>query len=321
MIAFFTFLTAALIVTLGARLANQSSSERSSSLFPLFVVAILMAAAGGWAADTVLRLDEPLSATQTITQAVGSHMMPSTGFRRNIPPDGYLFLIAAALCFLAAIRMRLNLPAWIADVLVVWASLVALVILGLMRMRYSESPPNGPFFGLTATYFWLTLFFMWLITRLTTALNRVPQASGGYFGSRRVAHFAILAAIGRAIFLFSFCRWSRHRGRRVGNGAHRVQECQVRFRLARRSDDQLSLGANCRFWIASFDCANRAGSLAADFSFAVGGCVVLSCAAAPRWSQTAFARRIAGARHFAHENRFVLQRRRCLVGATGLFNF
>ena len=170
-------------------------------MFPLFVVAILMAAAGGWAADTVLRLDEPLSATQTITQAVGSHMMPSTGFRRNIPPDGYLFLIAAALCFLAAIRMRLNLPAWIADVLVVWASLVALVILGLMRMRYSESPPNGPFFGLTATYFWLTLFFMWLITRLTTALNRVPQASGGYFG---VVALLILLFLQQSGALFSY---------------------------------------------------------------------------------------------------------------------
>jgi N-acetylglucosaminyldiphosphoundecaprenol N-acetyl-beta-D-mannosaminyltransferase len=207
MIAFFVFITAFFLVTLAARL-KLSASNRSGFWFPWFVPAIILAGGGGWIADTLQHIDQPLNiqrslapsglpmaspdtnqAEDTVTQenAVYNSNLPT---RRGIPADGYLFLIAAVLGGLSALRVRLNQPAWLADIKIVIASVLCIAVLGEMRRVYSESPLDGPFFGFTAGHFALTLFLMWAITRLTATLNRVPQASGGYFGI--VALFVLL---------------------------------------------------------------------------------------------------------------------------------
>ncbi len=214
MIAILVFVIAALIMTVGTRLTNISSSERTGVFCPLFVVAVLVAATGGWAANTLQRVNEPLNQTRIMASIATSDTPIDTGtapasnahltFRRGIPIDGYLFLLIALLCTASAIRMRLNKPAWLADIFVLVASLFAIAILGTMRSAYSENPIDGSFFGFSALNFFLTIFLMWAITRLTAALNRVPQASGGYFGVVALLILLFLQKSGSNLSYFPF---------------------------------------------------------------------------------------------------------------------
>lgn len=206
MIAFFVFLTAAALVIIGSRL-QHSHSKGAGFWFAWFVPAILLAGSCGWVTNALRRIDEPLNtnrlivvrnATEQTSPATHNPALANNEIatfnqtlptRRGIPADGLLFIIAAVLWALSTLRVRLNQPAWLADIKVLIASVLSIAFLGSMQRAY-EAPMNGPVFGFTIGHFALTLFFMWAITRLTAALNRVPQASGGYLGI--VALFVLL---------------------------------------------------------------------------------------------------------------------------------
>ena len=217
MIAFFVFLAAAFIVLLGARLTNFSSPTRGGISTPLFAVAILTAACSGWMVDSVQRLEAPLNEQRVLSYlpeaaapenaapaAIAPNNSVSLPTRRGIPADGLLFLLAALLCALSAIRVRLQKPPWLADVMVITASICALAILSALRRAYGTAPLDGPFFGFGALQFCWTLVLMWAITRVTTGLNRVPQASGGYFGVVALFIVAFLHQSGSTLSFFPF---------------------------------------------------------------------------------------------------------------------
>lgn len=213
MIAFFVFITSVLGLTLGARLQGVAKPHRSGSLGCLFVMVILIMGTSGWMADTFQRANNPVN-EQRVASAVATDSTinetgtpaPALSFptRRGIPADGYLFLLTAALCLLSVLRLRFNHPAWLADAKVVVASVFAIAILGEMRWAYQATPHSGAFFGFSPSNFALTLFLMWAITRLTTALNRVPQASGGYFGIVALLLLLFLQQSGDALSYFPF---------------------------------------------------------------------------------------------------------------------
>ena len=124
--------------------------------------------------------------------------------RRGIPADGLLLLLPGVLYALSAIRGKQKQPAWLADIIVVAASLASLAIFANVRHAYDESPPGGPFFGLSAVGLVLALFWMWAIARLTAALNRVPQATGGYLGIVALLMLLLLERAGTTISFFPF---------------------------------------------------------------------------------------------------------------------
>lgn len=204
MIAFFIFLFAAAIVFFGARLAEGAERAGRPSPFGLiFLFAVLLAAFGGWAMDALHRLNEPvLNAAITLENALNLDVSRPT--RRGFPADFFLLLLPAAVYALSAIREKRRQPAWLVDIVVVAASLASLAIFANVRHAYDESPPDSPFFGLSTIGLVLSLFCLWAIARLTAALNRVPQATGGYLGVVALLVLLLLHRAGTTISFFPY---------------------------------------------------------------------------------------------------------------------
>lgn len=90
-----------------------------------------------------------------------------------------LLLVAGGLYLLASLRGRFQLPTWISDVLV----------LGAATLSLSLSTSTPLVWGATTV---LTIGWMWMLARMTAALNRTPQVTGGYIGLVAVALLVLM---------------------------------------------------------------------------------------------------------------------------------
>jgi N-acetylglucosaminyldiphosphoundecaprenol N-acetyl-beta-D-mannosaminyltransferase len=83
---------------------------------------------------------------------------------------------------LCALRGAKRLPPWIADVLLIVASLAAIAVFGAPRIGGLRLPFSNQFVSSGELGTALTVLFTWAIARMTAALNRTPQVTGGYLG-------------------------------------------------------------------------------------------------------------------------------------------
>lgn len=155
------FLAGAILTSIGLRLPLlQKYFTRGPQREGLVLTgAVLLASFGGWIAHEQI-----------------SHQLSGT---RNV---FYLLLIVAVLYFLTALRRRANLPVWLADIFVVVAAYVSLLIVQDSTVAILSTPISSEHIGLGKFAIPLTIAWMWLITRMTAAMNRAPQATGGYLG-------------------------------------------------------------------------------------------------------------------------------------------
>ena len=105
-----------------------------------------------------------------------------------------LVLLAGALYILAAVRGKLGLPPFVADILVLLAAGVALQVFRYESIGGIRLPFSNQFAAAGSLAVPITLAFVWLIARLAAALNRTPKVSGGYLGIVGLT-FCILGAL------------------------------------------------------------------------------------------------------------------------------
>ena len=163
MTLFLIFSAAAIFTTLALKLpllAGQSqTSARRTGL--LVVAATLVAAAGGWVAFDLLRGQAQLG-----------------GLRQGFT----LLILVAALYGVSELRRLTKFPMLLTDMFVLIASYFSLQIWKGATIAVLSAPISTDYIGLGNWATPLTVFWMWLITRMTAAMNRTSQATGGYLG-------------------------------------------------------------------------------------------------------------------------------------------
>jgi N-acetylglucosaminyldiphosphoundecaprenol N-acetyl-beta-D-mannosaminyltransferase len=95
---------------------------------------------------------------------------------------GYVAIIlTVALYASAALFSMRRLPPWIADVLLLLAAAASIFVFQQPVISGLSLPISHTYISLGATWSAvLTIAWVWLIARMTAALNRVPQVTGGY---------------------------------------------------------------------------------------------------------------------------------------------
>lgn len=168
MLLFGVFCIAAVVVILTPKLAflgKASSGARPEGIG--FVAAVLVASLAGL-------LLMPQIPGSVVSQAA-------------LP----LLAVTAVLYGLSAIRGKMGLPPFVADLFVLAAAAAALK-LGqptIQDFRLPFTNNEFQFGGAAAT---LTVFWVWAISRMTAALNRTPQVTGGYLGLVGLTFLALL---------------------------------------------------------------------------------------------------------------------------------
>jgi N-acetylglucosaminyldiphosphoundecaprenol N-acetyl-beta-D-mannosaminyltransferase len=157
---FAVFLLAAAIVFFAARLA-PIRERRIAGFRPegvAFVGAVMVCAAAGF-----LTTDKP-----------SGQKTPDWGLQ--------VLALTGALYGLAALRGSRRLPPFVADLLVIGAAVVAIHGFGAPRIGGLRLPFSNEFVSAGAFATVGTVLFVWLLSRMTAALNRTPQVTGGYLG-------------------------------------------------------------------------------------------------------------------------------------------
>jgi len=97
---------------------------------------------------------------------------------------GTVFLfITAALYVLLVLRSWRRLPTWVGDLIIITAATVTLWFIEIPRHFFSfHMPFSNQEIELGVLSLPLAVFWMWLLSRATAALNRTPQVTGGYLG-------------------------------------------------------------------------------------------------------------------------------------------
>jgi N-acetylglucosaminyldiphosphoundecaprenol N-acetyl-beta-D-mannosaminyltransferase len=167
------FLVAALLTFLGLRAwvptKRFETEPRVEGL--LLVGATLLSVAGGW-----------------IVFLIPFHEA-GVGDRRQ---GCFLILLVAALYLATALRRRLNLPIWLADICVFIAAYLSLRAWHGEAIQVLSAPVSADTIGLGKWALPLTLLWMWAIARMTATMNRAPQVTGGYLGIVSLALLVLL---------------------------------------------------------------------------------------------------------------------------------
>ena len=174
MLLFSIFLVAALFTFLGLRsplwVDRFSRGPRREGV--VVVCAVLLAAGLGW-----LALD----------------LSSDKGLANGIPLSGIYFLVLVAGMYgFAALRRRLRLPIWLNDIFLILASYASLLLVHGTTVQVLSAPISTEYIGLGKWATILTVFWMWLIARMTAAMNRAPQVTGGYLGVVAIALLVLL---------------------------------------------------------------------------------------------------------------------------------
>jgi N-acetylglucosaminyldiphosphoundecaprenol N-acetyl-beta-D-mannosaminyltransferase len=98
-------------------------------------------------------------------------------------PVGLTILLLTGLLYMAsAFRGRLKLPPFVADIFVLAAAAAAIFLFKNPQVSGIRLPFSNEYVGLGSLAIPLTILFVWAISRMTAALNRTPQVTGGYLG-------------------------------------------------------------------------------------------------------------------------------------------
>ena len=155
-----------------------------------FVGAVLSAASVGWLVNAFLHASDPLPLDP---QFFETFVGPT---RRGIPWHALLLPMLTGLLYTAsALRGARRLPPIVADVLLVLAA-CALVYFGGVEVTRVRVPFVDSFVALGALAVPLTVASIWLFARMTAALNRTPQVTGGFLGIVALAFLLILKLAG-----------------------------------------------------------------------------------------------------------------------------
>jgi N-acetylglucosaminyldiphosphoundecaprenol N-acetyl-beta-D-mannosaminyltransferase len=90
--------------------------------------------------------------------------------------------LTVLLFLFTAWRGARRLPPWVADALVLCAAAVAIFAFNQPLVEAMTVPITREYVGLGTWSIVFTLAWVWLITRMTAALNRMPHVTGGYLG-------------------------------------------------------------------------------------------------------------------------------------------
>lgn len=165
MLLFSIFLLSAIFTFCGLRapLLQKYFTRGPQREGVVLVGAVLLASLIGWFAFNTIQ-----------SRANSHHRFASDGL--------YLLLLAGVLYGLAALRRRAQAPLWISDLFVVAAAFVSLWLSGKTTVHVLSTAVLENPIGLHQWAIPLTVFWMWIIARMTAALNRTPHVTGGYLG-------------------------------------------------------------------------------------------------------------------------------------------
>jgi len=117
--------------------------------------------------------------------------------------DGFGWIALTALLYLAtAWRRKKHLPIWVNDVFILLAGAAAILLFNTSVVSVLSSPTSNGYIGLGAWAMPLTLLWIWATTRLTAALNRAPQVTGGYLGFVALTLLIVLTATAHTAHFF-----------------------------------------------------------------------------------------------------------------------
>ncbi len=176
MILLLVFLLAAALTGLSSRLPLRRERRLGGPRFEgiVFVGAVLLSAVFG----LLLNIDGlRLPRLNNFTPA----SLATSGFA--------LLLLTGALYAACALQGKWRLPAWLADVFLVAVTATAVYALHQPMISVPRLPFTERYIALGAWAGPLTILFVWAVSRMTAALNRTPQVTGGYLG---VVAFALL---------------------------------------------------------------------------------------------------------------------------------
>jgi N-acetylglucosaminyldiphosphoundecaprenol N-acetyl-beta-D-mannosaminyltransferase len=96
------------------------------------------------------------------------------------PPSVAILLLCGVLYLAASTRSALQLPAIVADIAVVLAAFFAVSFFNGMTIDVPRLPFSNKLIALHSWSVPLTVLWVWAVSRMTAALNRTPQVTGGY---------------------------------------------------------------------------------------------------------------------------------------------
>jgi N-acetylglucosaminyldiphosphoundecaprenol N-acetyl-beta-D-mannosaminyltransferase len=167
------FLVAALLVSLGLRASlpakRLANGPRPESL--VLIGATLFSIAAGWVVFQIL-----------------SHSTDERSWEQGF----LLLLLVAALYFATALCRRAKLPIWLADIFILIAAYLSLQVWHEATVQVLSAPVSTDYIGLGKWATPLTMLWMWVIARMTAAMNRAPQVTGGYLGVVALALLLLL---------------------------------------------------------------------------------------------------------------------------------
>ena len=174
MLLFSIFIVAAILTFLGLRSPvwthRFSRGPRREGV--IVVVAVLLATGLGW-----LIFD----------------FTSNGGLANGIQYSGLYFLgLVASMYLFAALRRRLQLPFWLNDIFLILVSYASLLLVHGTTIQVLSAPISTEYIGLGKWATFLTIVWMWLIARMTAAMNRAPQVTGGYLGVVAIALLVLL---------------------------------------------------------------------------------------------------------------------------------
>lgn len=195
---FLLFIAAAALATMGLRVSlspRASFGPRPEGLS--FVLSVFVVAVGGF---SYLALNDTAS-LQTIAtpDAVTARPILPTIFTVGLR----LWILTIGVYLLSALRGVAGLPAWIADLLVIAASYLAIKADPELLLSISASSrPDSGTVPLGPLALPLTILWIWMIARFCAALNRVPVVTGGYLGLVSGLVLLLMTAAGMSQDLF-----------------------------------------------------------------------------------------------------------------------
>ena len=108
-----------------------------------------------------------------------------------------LLLLTALLYVLSATRSAQRLPVWVSDALTIGAGFAAIFLYQALQIKVFRAPATDSYFNLKMWATPLTVLWVWFIARMTAALNRVPQVTGGYLGIVALTFLLLMGLEGR----------------------------------------------------------------------------------------------------------------------------
>lgn len=187
LLLFLAFIIAGGLVTLASR-PKWYRRRRKLKIRPegtVLVVAVLLSIGIG------------LSLSRSVLQAD-----PTTRGVIPFSPEFLILILTGLLYALTAWRTQRGLPASISDLILLLAAGATVLMFPDATVRILRSPTAAEYIRLGQWEIPLTIAWIWAVARMTAALNRMPQVTGGYLGIVALTLLAVLLLDARNASVF-----------------------------------------------------------------------------------------------------------------------